>query len=142
MKKIVSLAIAGFLALGLGACGTGGNDGQQDGDSQQVYKDGIYEGAAEPWDHGAESATVEIADGKIKSIVLKRLDTDGVEVDYEDWKGQEIDGRLYPDLNKYRTDMANDIIKKQSYDVDTISGATTTTKNWKVSVQKALEKAR
>ncbi|AST56920.1 FMN-binding protein [Thermoanaerobacterium thermosaccharolyticum] len=38
--------------------------------------------------------------------------------------------------------MANEMIKKQTYNVDTIAGATETTTNWKIAVKNALEKAK
>ncbi len=158
MKKIMVLTAIIILAFTLGGCGPRNNENQQtttqEGIGQQTttqettspvqaaYKDGTYEGVADPWEHGAENATVEIADGKIKSIILRRLDTDGKEVDYENWKGEEIEGKVYPNLKQYRIDLADAMVKKQSYDVDIISGATTSCNNWKISVQKALETAK
>ncbi|RCX08892.1 uncharacterized protein with FMN-binding domain [Anaerobacterium chartisolvens] len=156
MKKITVVTAIVILVFTLGGCSPQNNENQQtttqEGNGQQTttqeppaqgaYKDGTYEGAADPWQYGAENATVEVADGKIKSIILRRLDTDGKEVDYENWKGQEIEGKLYPNLKQYRIDMADAMVQKQSYDVDIISGATTSCNNWKISVQKALEKAK
>ncbi|MEG6614754.1 FMN-binding protein [Pseudoclostridium thermosuccinogenes] len=115
---------------------------QDENKPAETYKDGTYEGKGDAWEHGSEDATVEIANGRITSIVLRRLDDKGNEVDYEKWTGQEVDGRVYPNLKEYRVEMANRMIEKQTYDVDTISGATVSTKNWKVAVQRALEKAK
>ncbi|MCR4434633.1 MAG: FMN-binding protein [Clostridiales bacterium] len=106
------------------------------------YKDGTYTGAADPWQYGSEDATVTILDGKIKSISLRRLDTSGKEVNYDEYAGQTKDGKTYPNLKKFRQDMADRMVAKQTYEVDTISGATTSTTNWKLAVKRALEKAK
>ena len=105
-------------------------------------KDGTYEGTADPWDYGQESATVTIKDGKITDIDLKRLTKDGKEVNYDEWTGAEVDGKARPNLKQFKEDMASKMIEAQSYDVDTIATATVTTGNWKVAVQRALEKAK
>lgn len=105
-------------------------------------KDGTYEGKSDPWDYGQESATVTIKDGKITDIVLKRLTKDGAEVNYDEWTGTEVDGKVRPNLKQFKEDMAKKMIEAQSYDVDTIATATVTTGNWKVAVQRALEKAK
>lgn len=118
------------------------DDDDGDGDTNEgAYADGNYEAFGDQWDHGQESATVVIADGEITEVYLKRLTTDGEEVDYELWKGEEIDGKLYPNLKQFKEDMATSMIEAQSYDVDIISGATTSTENWKLAAQRALEEA-
>lgn len=83
-----------------------------------------------------------IQDGKIESIALRRLTTDGDEVDYEEWTGVEVDGRLRPNLKQYREDVAQAMIEKQNYEVDGIAGATVTVNNWKLAVRRALEEAQ
>ncbi|MGL4774334.1 MAG: FMN-binding protein [Clostridium sp.] len=135
-KKLISLLMLSVLSLTLFACG-GDSDTSTTG-----YKDGTYTAAADPWDFGSEDATVVIKDGKITEVTLRRLDKEGKEVNYDDWQGQTIDGKTYPNLKKDRIDMAQNIIKNQNTKVDTISGATTTTANWKVAVDRALEKSK
>lgn len=125
----------------------GADNGDDDtGDDDEAkngpYKDGTYEAMGDEWDFGKESATIVIANGEITEVYLKRLTTEGEEVDYELWKGEEIEGKLYPNLKQYKEDMANAMIEAQSYDVDTISGATTSTGNWKIAAQRALEEAK
>ncbi|WP_432661868.1 FMN-binding protein [Wukongibacter baidiensis] len=105
------------------------------------YKDGTYEGKGDPWEYGSENATVVIADGKMEEITLRRLDKEGNEVNYDDWAGQEVEGKTYPNLKQYRKDIAKEMIEKQTYEVDTISGATVSTGNWKIAVKRALEEA-
>lgn len=150
MKRFIAF-ISGlllFLLIGCGGTDTTNPPGETTQEQTtpgqtpaEGYRDGSYTGEGDPWEHGNENATVEIADGKIESIVLRRLDTEGQEVDYELFSGVEKDGRFYPDLKKYREDMAKEMVEKQSADVDAIAGATISTKNWRLAVERALEKA-
>lgn len=105
------------------------------------YKDGEYRGEGNPWEYGAEDATVVIKDGKITDITLRRLDKEGNEVNYNDWTGEEKNGKTYPNLKQYRMDLAKEMVDKQTYEVDSISGATVSSDNWKMAVKRALEKA-
>ncbi|SHF11901.1 FMN-binding protein [Clostridium fallax] len=132
MKKLASLFVFLMMAITIISCGP----------SKSVsYKDGTYSAKADSWEYGQEEAIVKIENGKIKDITLKRLDKAGNEVDYNEWKGQEINGKVYPNLNQYRMDMAKNMIDKQTYEVESISGATVSTNNWKTAVQRALDQA-
>ncbi len=106
-----------------------------------VYNDGTYTGTGEKRDYGYEDAIVVIEGGLIKSITLRRLDSDGAEVDYDMWTGEEYDGKTYPNLRKYRYDLAEDMLEIQSPEVDEISGATDSSIGWKDAVREALQKA-
>lgn len=129
MKKLAVLLIMVAIAFSLVSCGP-------------TYKDGTYTAQGDKWQFGYENATVNIKGGKIDSITLRRFDPSGKEIDYSQWTGKNVGGKTYPNLNQYRVEMANRMIKKQSYNVDTISGATESTKNWKLAVQRALDQAK
>ena len=131
MKKAFSFLLIALLAILIFACS-----------STSKYKDGTYTTKGDPWQFGQEQAIVSIKNGKISDIVLKRLNKDGTEVNYDDWAGQTVNNKVYPNLKQYRIDMAKRMIEKQSYEVDTISGATVSTKNWTVAVQRALDQAK
>lgn len=105
------------------------------------FKDGTYDEKGDPWAQGQEEAIVIVKDGKISSVTLMRLDKSGKEVDYNMFDGKEHDGKVYPNLKEFRETMAKKIVEIQSSQVETISGATVTSGNWKVAVQKALDKA-
>lgn len=154
MKKLFLIIIAAIMVLSLGACTQrdnkkeelkpGQNQGQSQGDNQPVattYKDGTYTAEGDPWQYGKEDATVVVNDGKMSQINLRRLDTSGKEVNYEQWTGKEVNGTKYPNLKQFRVDMANRMITSQSPEVETISGATVSCANWKLAVRRALEKA-
>lgn len=154
MKKITAIILTVLIILTLGGCAArdkkdenlkpGQNQGKSPGENQPiavVYKDGTYTAEGDPWQYGKEDATVIIKGGKITDITLRRLDTNGKEVNYNDWTGQTKDNKTYPNLKQYRVDMAKRMIDAQSSEVDTISGATVSTNNWKLAVRRALEKA-
>ncbi|WP_054749827.1 FMN-binding protein [Ruminiclostridium josui] len=107
------------------------------------YKDGTYSAKGDPWENGQEEAIVTVKDGKITDVSLKRLTKDGKsEVDYSLFDGKVHDGKQYPNLKEFKETMAKNMVEKQSAQVDTIAGATTTTKNWSIAAQKALDKAK
>ncbi|WFD11221.1 FMN-binding protein [Tepidibacter hydrothermalis] len=135
MKKIACIVALGLSVITFAGCA-------KDSDVESTYKNGVYEASADKWEYGSEKAIVTIQDDKIKDIDLKRLDTDGNEVDYNMWTGQEVDGNVFPNLKEYRTSMKDEMIEKQTYEVDSIAGATVTTDNWKIAVQRALEEAK
>lgn len=131
MKKGISIILGLVLIISLSACS-----------SEKSYKDGKYTAQGDKWDYGYEEAYVTVKDNEIKEIILKRLDNKGEEVDYEKWTGKNIDGKIWPNLKQYRVDLANKMIEKQSYEVDSISGATITCDNWKLAVKRALKDAK
>lgn len=131
MKRAFSFLLIASLAILILSCS-----------STVKYKDGTYTTKGDPWQFGQEQAIVSIKNDKISDIVLKRLNKDGTEVNYDDWAGQTVNDNVYPNLKQYRIDMAKRMIEKQSYEVDTISGATVSTKNWTIAVQRALNQAK
>lgn len=105
---------------------------------KEDYNDGIYTEEGDIWKYGNENATVVIIGGRITSITLRKLDNIGREVDYEEWYSKDYS----LNLKKHKMDLAQKMLEKQTYDVDSISGATISSENWKRAVQKALNKAR
>ncbi|OGO78098.1 MAG: hypothetical protein A2Y23_12150 [Clostridiales bacterium GWB2_37_7] len=155
MKKIIVLAFALVLILSLTACAAPTPapaptpepapttpEPATPGADNGALKDGTYEGKGDKWQYGDENATVVIAEGKIAQVTLRRLTTEGQEVDYEEWTGVEVGGKVQPNLKQFREDLAQAIIAKQSTEVDDIAGATVSSKNWKVAVERALEQAK
>lgn len=107
--------------------------------SQAAYKDGTYDVKQKSTKPGYEEAVVIIKGGKIDNIELKRLDQNQKEINYNDWDGTK---NGYPNLKKYRVDLAQAMLAKQSPDVDAISGATASSDGWKAAVTSALAKAK
>lgn len=168
MKKLTSFLLSLFIISSLTACAnqstppaetktnpdassnkdttsntTNNNTNTSNNTSNVNYKDGTYEAEADKWEYGQESAVVTIEGGKITKVELKRLDTNGKEVNYDEWTGtKDATGKVKPNLKQFRIDMANKIIEKQSAEVDDIASATTSSKGWKTAVQRALDKAK
>jgi uncharacterized protein with FMN-binding domain len=105
-------------------------------------KDGVYEAFGDKWKYGQESAVVTISGGKMTNVVLKRLTVEGQEVKYEEWTGKDEGERTRPNLRGYREEMAQRMIDQQTYQVDSITGATVSCDNWKIAVQRAMDKAK
>ena len=107
------------------------------------YKDGTFSAKGDPWENGQEEAMVTVKSGKISDVSLKRLTKDGkAEVDYSLFDGKVHDGKQYPNLKEFKETMAKKKVEKQTAQVDTIASATTTTKNWTIAAQRALDKAK
>lgn len=132
-KIFLSVLLITSLTLVLAACGSS-DQAPADGD----YKDGTYIGQSAKREFGYEEAEVTIEDGEIADIVLKRMTPEGEEVDYDEWTGEG--GQ--PNLKEFRKDVAEDMLAKQSYEVDTVATATETVEGWKEAVKNALDQAR
>jgi len=135
MRKLVGVVALGLSMMVFTGCA-------KENKVETTYRDGIYEASGDKWEYGSEKASITIENDKIKNIDLKRVDENGKEVDYDMWTGQEVDGMVFPNLKEYRISMKDEMIEKQTYDVDSITGATVTTDNWKIAVQRALEEAK
>lgn len=144
MKRILLTILSSVMILSVVGC-SNTNETKEDktkGDAI-TYKDGTYVAQGEKRQHGSEEAEVVIKEGKISEITLKRLDAEGKEVDYSLFNGKEVEGKgTMPNLDQYRKDIAKEMIEKQTYEVDTISGATQTIDNWEIAVKDALTQAK
>lgn len=128
MKKLVLLVVVCVLAGSLVACARGGN-----------YKPGTYAGEGTRRTYGYETAEVTVDQKKITKIILHRVEPGGQEVDYEKYSGTDPSR---PNLKQIREDMAREMLDKQTYDVDTVTGATDSSQGWKAAVKQALDKAK
>ena len=149
MKRFLIMFFSIFSVIALSACDDDIVDDITTTDTQVTteqttemtdveYDDGIYEGRGADWEYGYETAEVTIVNGQITEVILRRMQLDGTEVDYEEWTGAND----RPDLKQMRIDMANEIIAQQSVEnVDAFTGATVTTVNWINAVEEALDKA-
>ncbi|MBS4535794.1 FMN-binding protein [Clostridium sp. D2Q-14] len=140
-QKNLTVILLIFLLFLIAACGLATSEDNTITHKDYPYKDGTYTGRTEPWEYGREEAIVKIVSGKIDEIMLRKLDNDSKEIDYDNWTGKEVDGQTFPNLMDYRKTMEEEMIEKQTYDIDSISGATITTENWIESVKLALEEA-
>lgn len=157
MKKLVALVLSVLLVLSLSACGSkkAAEPSSSDKSSSNTttetkspeagqFKDGVYKEDGEKGQYGYNAVEVTVEGGKISKVDLKRMNSDGTEVNYDEWTGVKgSDGSTKPNLKQFREDIASKIVEKQSTDgIDTISGATDSTKAWLELVNKALESAK
>ncbi len=133
--KVLSVLVIAILLFTLSACGSGS---KESGSSDGGLKDGTYTKKSEMTDHGYEEVDVVIKDGKIESVNLKRIGADEKEVNYDEWDGSAD----LPNLKDIRVEMSEAMVEKQSADVDSISGATSSGDKWKALVSEALEEAK
>jgi uncharacterized protein with FMN-binding domain len=147
MKKLSMVFLTAFMLLFVTACKDNDltNNNQttvqstEDTQGKPEYKDGTYTKRGPDWEFGYETVEVTIAGGEVTNVILRRLQTDGTEVNYDEWTG----ANNRPNLKQMRIDLANEIIQKQSAEqVDAITGATVTTQNGINAVKQALEDAK
>jgi len=108
------------------------------------WVDGSYHGDGDAGGWGLADATVDIVGGMISHVSLRRLNSGGIEVDYV---ADGYDGSQFvsvgdpPDLLLFKGTFAQTMITANTWNVDTISGATDTCIKWKLAVRRALEKS-
>lgn len=131
-KRVLSLLIISSLMLALVGCGGG--------EKAAGLKDGTYVGKTEMTDYGYEEAEVTVENGEITDVVLKRMTPEGEEVDYDEWDGTSEDGK--PNLKEAKDTVAAQMVEKQSSEVDTVAGATSSVDNWKIAFDEAVSQAK
>lgn len=117
MKKII------FLSLAIMLCGCSQSDQSQKEEKTTVYKDGTYETTAIGYGGEFHVETI-IKDDKIQDVIIK-----------EHNETPSIGGVALEQ-------MSANMKKENSYDVDTISGATKSSQALKEAVTKAFEQAK
>lgn len=137
-KKVLLTILAGVMALSLVACGN--NDAAE----ADALKDGKYEVEVAADEKGnASSLTIEVKDGKIATAKYDEVnvETQVSKLDNPEYneKMKSVSGtnpiEAFPQLEK-------SLVEKQSADVDTVTGATSTTATFKAAAEKALENAK
>ncbi|NLW17076.1 MAG: FMN-binding protein [Firmicutes bacterium] len=127
MKKLLSLSMV--LALSV-ALLVGCN--QQPATPSTTYKDGTYVAVSDANDKGYMRAEVTVKDDKIESVSLVGLDSLGLE---------KTEDYPYAEYHSAIVDLAEEMVNKNTWDVDSITGATGTSEQSKQAVKRAMEKA-
>lgn len=135
MRKATVIILILILLLSFSGCAAANKANLQ-------WNDGTYKGKGDRWLFGNENATIVISGGRIVGVTLRKFTPDEQEVNYDEWAGQEVQGKIRPNLKQYKESLAQDIISKQSADVNDIAGATVSSKNWRLAVKRALEQAK
>ncbi len=122
MKKYLSLAVVLALSLTLFVgCG-----------KPATYKDGTFIGASDANDRGYTRAEITIKKDKIESVKIVGLDN--VDLD-------KTEDYPYEEYHKAVTELEKAMKEKNTWDVDAVAKATSTSTQAKQAAQRAMEKA-
>lgn len=136
-KTLLILTVISLMLVPLAGCRTG-----QGG----AYKDGKYDYTSEPDNHGWKKAIeITVKDGKIDSAIYDEINKDtnmkkSEDTDYiEKWQMQVPDA----DPKAFYDRLGKSLVEKQDVEkVDTITGATQATNDFKTAASKALGNAK
>ncbi|MBC2398155.1 FMN-binding protein [Clostridium tetanomorphum] len=152
MKKVLSVVLTSILSLSLLAgCGSSNKDTNTSADKTKdtktaaEYKDGKYKATYNKLDnHGWKAfVEVEIKDGKIASVDFDYLNKDNKRKSEDKEYNEKMKPISKTAPNEFCPKLEKDLVDKQEVDkVDAISGATTSTKNFKNLAKAALENAK
>lgn len=102
----------------------------------RVYKDGTFQAVSQGDRYGYVQVIVTLKDEKITSVAIKEFDGLGVEKLYS------VYGLRFPLIEEMHKEMAKRFVEKNTWSVDTFTGATSSSKKAMEAVKFALEKAR
>ncbi|GAB6085665.1 FMN-binding protein [Alkaliphilus crotonatoxidans] len=137
MKKLLLTALAAVLALNLAACSTPSDNEPvgNDTDNEQVeetlgkYSNGTYTGVSDGDEKGYAKATITIEDDKIVNVELTQTNSFG------DEKGEDY---AYEAYHEAKVAMAEKFVEANGVEVDSFTGATGSSTQWKQAVERAL----
>lgn len=122
MKKLLAIAVVAVLSLSLLAgCS-----------AKPVYKDGTYITYSDATDRGYMKAEVTIAKDKITGVKLCGFDSLGIE---------KPATYTWADFHTATTELPKRFVEKNSWDVDIVAKATSSSNQSKQAVMRALQKA-
>lgn len=142
MKNLKKFIVPTLALVLMTAC----NNKQEN--TQVSYKDGLYTGESAVDEHGGKvEVSISIKDGMIETVDMKNLDKDGKEKaeEYGMENGKITNEGLYKiaqDAVELSKSYPDELIAKQDIEqVEAISGATSTHKQFKEAVKAALSDA-
>ncbi|HOQ16671.1 MAG: FMN-binding protein [Epulopiscium sp.] len=151
MKKIILMCLSLALAVSvLSACNTGkqaedGGDTTGGTQTEVSYKDGSYKAEADSFDeHGWKPViTIEVKDGKISSVDYDEVNEAGASKETDEEYNKNMKDKVGLGPAEAIPQLEKDLVEKQDVNaVDTVTGATGTTNNFKTMANKALEEAK
>ncbi len=112
---------------------TGPADGGAD------YKDGTFKGVSE---NGNAEVTLMIENGEIKTVEIMELDREGNVKDIETYLVCVDDDNQEPLLAEAHPTLIQQIVEKNSWDVDIFTGATGSSNSIREAAEQALQAAK
>lgn len=142
-KKLLAMLILPVAALSFVACG--GEEKKEETDAaapKSEYTDGTYEVETKPDDRGGKiNASVKFADGKIVEVKYNESNDKGNKRDDEEYntKMKEASG-VGP--AEFEVKFEEAVMEKQSAEIDSVTGATSSSANAKLVFQTAIDNAK
>lgn len=136
-KKLVVLLCSAMMAMSLVACG--GADKPQD-TAEQKMKDGTYEVDTKDDKDGGARVSIKIADGKITEAKYNEFTKEGDKREDKEYNKKMMDAaKTNPET--FEAEFEKQVVASQKYEIDGVTGATSSTAQAKQLFQKAIENA-
>ncbi len=129
---IMLLTISAVIVMAIG-CAPGG-------ERTKAYRDGIFKGISQGGEHGYAEVTLTVSNDQIVDIKIVEYDGLGVDKIPEIYPVY-VDDTWRPLLAEAHPTLADRIAGQNTWDVETVSGATLTSNRIKEATRFALEKA-
>ncbi|WP_024620809.1 FMN-binding protein [Metaclostridioides mangenotii] len=150
-KKILSVLCAGIISISVVGCSSKPAEESKDDqktevstpkDNESKLKDGTYEAETKDADDKGfkATATIVVKDGKISEAKYLEFSDKGDKKDDEEYnkKMKEVSGT---NPQEYEVQIADQVVKAQSGEIDGVTGATGSTSKAKQLFAKAVENA-
>lgn len=131
MKKLIFVLLNLLLIFNIISCNT-----------NKKYKDGLFIGTGDSYSESNDDCTIAIFQGRITDITIRHFDSNGEEINYDEWTGETINGVTNPNLKEYRGTFIEKVLLNQTYNIPSIDEIPLISNNWKLALERALNQAQ
>ncbi|WP_434642637.1 FMN-binding protein [Thermoanaerobacterium thermosaccharolyticum] len=149
MRKALALGIAtAFVAVSLVGCGSNGSNASStstNSSASGAYKDGTYKAEQAAFDDHGYKGQIEITvkDGKITNVLYNEVDKDGKFKRDDENYASKMKAKTNTTPKEADEKLQQELIDSQDTSkVDTVAGATETSKTFKELADQALKDAK
>ena len=144
-RRLVAILCTAVLSLSLVACGSGEEkkDAPKEGSTASEFKDGTYEAETKEADKNGGTAKVKVTvkDGKITEATYNEMTKDGNKRDDEKYN-KMMKEKAGTSPSEYEVELEKKVVEKQSADIDTVTGATSSSAKAKELFTAAVNNAK
>ena len=108
---------------------------EEDGEAS-TYRDGTFEAVSQGNERGYVLVTLTVENDEVTGVTIVEFDGVGVEKIYEDY------GKRFPMLEEAHNELTARMVAENTWDVDVVSGATSTSEKTREAARFALERAK
>jgi len=108
----------------------------EDHEEEGMYRDGTFEAVSQGDVRGYAQVSLTLENDEIVDVSIVEFDGVGMEKIYEDYHTR------FPQLEEAHNELAASMIEENTWDVDVVSGATSTSEKTREAASFALERAR